>query len=81
MQKREVTKIAEQILTAERTTLNLNTEALQKVLKHPDCRDLPVVVICLAGPFRSGKSFFLNLFLHYIVRQTINFKGCCFGFI
>ena len=73
MQKCEVTKIAKQISTADRTTLDLNTKALQKVLKHPDCRDLPVVVICLAGPFRSGKSFFLNLFLHYIVRY-INYK-------
>ena len=71
MQKREVTKIAKQISTGERTTLDLNTKALQKVLKHPDCRDLPVVVICIAGPFRSGKSFFLNLFLHYIVRHKL----------
>ena len=71
MSKREVTKIAEQKRTAGKQTLVLNTEALQKVLKHPDCRDLPVVVICLVGPFRTGKSFFLNLFLHYIERHKL----------
>ena len=71
MQNREVTKIANSTTIAERATLVLNTDNLQIVLKHPDCRDLPVVVICLAGPFRTGKSFFLNLFLHYIVRHKL----------
>ena len=74
MQNSEVTKIAEQKKTAEKTTLVLNTEALQKVLKNPDCRDLPVVVICLVGPFRTGKSFFLNLFLHYVCNYKVRYK-------
>ena len=74
MQKREVTTIAEPKKTAEKKTLVLNTEALQNVLKDPDCCDLPVVVICLAGPFRTGKSFFLNLLLYYLLNLKVSHK-------
>ena len=77
MKKREVTKIAEQKeinKETTQTTLVLNTKDLQKVLKHRDWCDLPVVVICLAGPFRTGKSFFLNLFLHYMLNCEVRYK-------
>ena len=71
MHEREVTKIAEQKMTAKKKGFDLNIKALQKVLKNPDCCDLPVVVICIAGPCRTGKSFFLNLFLHYVLNYKV----------
>ena len=39
------------------------------------CRDKPVVVICVTGEFRSGKSFLLNLlvtFLNHLSKVSYN---------
>ncbi|XP_078495044.1 atlastin-2-like [Ciona intestinalis] len=32
-------------------------------------RDFPVAIICIAGPFRKGKSFLLNLLAHYLIEN------------
>ncbi|KAH9380487.1 hypothetical protein HPB48_014082 [Haemaphysalis longicornis] len=44
----------------------LNEEKLREILLHPDVQDKPVVVISVAGAFRKGKSFLLNIFLRYM---------------
>lgn len=41
-------------------------EVLQKILCHESVRDVLIVPFCVAGSFRSGKSFLLNFMLRYI---------------
>ncbi|XP_077529839.1 uncharacterized protein LOC144142310 isoform X2 [Haemaphysalis longicornis] len=48
-------------------TFELDKNALERILrKNKDARDKPVVVVSVAGAFRKGKSFLLNLFLRYM---------------
>jgi ABC-type thiamin/hydroxymethylpyrimidine transport system permease subunit len=51
----------------------LNTIALERILCSEKVRDRSVVVISVAGAFRTGKSFILDLFLRYLkaVASTI----------
>ena len=46
--------------------IELDVTALREVLRNPAHADLPVAIYSVAGNFRSGKSFFLNAFLHYL---------------
>ena len=43
--------------------LNLDEEALAKIFMHENVRTVPVSIVSVAGPFRTGKSFLLNIFL------------------
>ncbi|XP_077499343.1 atlastin-like [Amblyomma americanum] len=52
-------------VTSEKT-IELNEDALTGILMADDVKDLPVVVISIAGAFRKGKSFILNFFLRYL---------------
>ena len=49
-----------QIMDAD---LNLDEEALAKIFMHENVRTVPVSIVSVAGPFRTGKSFLLNIFL------------------
>lgn len=44
----------------------LDEKALESVLLREDIRNLPVVVVSVAGAFRGGKSFILDFFLRYL---------------
>ncbi|CAB3256283.1 unnamed protein product [Arctia plantaginis] len=44
----------------------LDEESLARVLLRPDVRNLPVVVVSVAGSYRGGKSFILDFFLRYL---------------
>lgn len=46
--------------------LHVNEQALQDILCNEEIAGLPAAVICVAGIFRSGKSFLLNFFLKYL---------------
>ncbi|EDQ90984.1 uncharacterized protein MONBRDRAFT_20202 [Monosiga brevicollis MX1] len=48
------------------STFVLNDAAVTAVLEASAVQDLPVAVVSLAGPFRTGKSFMLNFFLRYL---------------
>lgn len=41
-------------------------KSCEKILLAPNVRDKPVVVISVAGAFRTGKSFLLGFFLRYL---------------
>lgn len=56
-----------QIVTAtEHHTFELDEEALERILLHPDVKDKNISVVSVAGSFRKGKSFLLNFFLRYL---------------
>nr|XP_022335990.1 uncharacterized protein LOC111132471 [Crassostrea virginica] len=46
--------------------LKLNEENLKSIMLHPEVKDKPVVIVSVAGEFRTGKSFLLNIFLKYL---------------
>jgi len=47
----------------------LEDDALESILLGAEQKDLPVVVVSVAGPFRLGKSFLLNFFLRYLEHE------------
>ncbi|CAK8686507.1 unnamed protein product [Clavelina lepadiformis] len=53
----------------------INLENLKEVLCHPDARDRPVAIYSVAGPAKSGKSFLINLFLHYLCKGNTLIEG------
>ena len=50
----------------EKKTLHLNEDVLRSYLLSDEVADKPVVVISVAGEFRTGKSFLLNSMTRYL---------------
>lgn len=51
---------------------HLNDEQLKKILtKDPDTKNLPIAVLSVAGAFRKGKSFFINLLMNYLKKNAL----------
>lgn len=46
--------------------IKLNKEAMRKILLAGNIRNMPVIVISVAGAFRTGKSSLLNFILSYL---------------
>ncbi|KAH6923486.1 hypothetical protein HPB50_001739 [Hyalomma asiaticum] len=47
-------------------SIEFNEAGLESILLADHVKDLPVVVVSVAGEFRQGKSFLLNFFLRYL---------------
>lgn len=52
-------------------TLKLDKEVLKRVLKNS--WDQPTAILSVCGDKRKGKSFLINLLLHYLTRVSIIF--------
>ena len=48
--------------------LVLDEEGLRKIVCSDDVKDLDVAVVSIAGTYRSGKSFLMNLLASYLQR-------------
>uniref|UniRef100_A0A4W4GXD7 GB1/RHD3-type G domain-containing protein n=1 Tax=Electrophorus electricus TaxID=8005 RepID=A0A4W4GXD7_ELEEL len=61
-----------QIVTVnkEKHSFDLDSKALERILLRPNVRDMDVVVLCVAGAFRKGKSFLLDFMLRYMYRKS-----------
>ena len=55
--------------TKDDHTFELDEEALADILLQPEIRSKKVVVVCVAGAFRKGKSFLLNFLIRYLDRK------------
>ena len=58
--------------------MTIDMEALGKVLNNPEYKDHLVAIYSVAGPFRSGKSFLINLLLSRIRQNVSALYGKCF---
>ncbi|KAG6447009.1 hypothetical protein O3G_MSEX004742 [Manduca sexta] len=47
-------------------TYKLDEGALKEILLREDVKDLPVVLVSVAGAYRGGKSFLLDFFIKYL---------------
>lgn len=68
---------AVQIIACKNHRFELNLQALQQILNADDLKERSVVVVSIAGGFRTGKSFLLNFFLQFLraqVRKFIEFN-------
>lgn len=52
----------------------INPEAIERVLLHPEVKDRSVYVLSIAGAFRKGKSFFLNYCLRFMYANVRYFE-------
>ena len=46
--------------------IEIDMKALQQVLKNPKYEHYPVAVYSVIGPFRTGKSFLLSCWTHFV---------------
>jgi len=46
-----------------------NKNAFEKIIKDNKVGDLPVVILVVSGPYRSGKSFLLSWFVDYLAKK------------
>ncbi|KAH9380054.1 hypothetical protein HPB48_020605 [Haemaphysalis longicornis] len=49
---------------------SFDIDALREILLAGHVKNLPVVVVAIAGKFRKGKSFLMNFFLQYMRNRT-----------
>ena len=52
--------------------LSVDMDALNSVLGNPEYKNYPAAVYTIAGPTRTGKSFFLSLFRSFLLRDNDN---------
>ena len=69
----KTTKITKTITTEDgKKKVALDEEALRKVLKNPKYAKYRVAVYTIIGPYRSGKSFMLNVWITFIRRSLVS---------
>lgn len=65
---------AVQIITCENHRFKLHLESLQTILNADDLEGRSVVVVSIAGSYRTGKSFLLNFFSQFLRAQVSQFS-------
>jgi len=78
----KTTKITKEIQTENDIKIEIDVKALMKVLKQPQYAKYPVAVYSIIGPFRSGKSFLLSCWTHFVKHLTVSkteFIQLCFN--
>lgn len=65
------------ISPANNHSFELQLSELNKLLQVDDIKDRHVVVVSIAGAFRQGKSFLLNIFIKYLYAQ-VKSSSCVF---
>ena len=44
----------------------LKEQAIEGIINQRSCQKLPILIVSISGPKRTGKSFLLNTFLCYL---------------
>lgn len=61
---------AVQIVTCKNHQFELQLQALREILDVDDLKQRSIVVVSIAGSYRTGKSFLLNFFIKYLRAQV-----------
>ena len=62
-----------QVIKIEDTEFVFNYDAVKKIIDaNPECSDLPVAIIIINGALRTGKSFFNNFVIRYLMKLDKN---------
>lgn len=62
-----------QIIKIEGTKFTFDFNAFQNIVeKNAKCKDMPVGVIIINGPLRTGKSFFSNFIIRYLKSNSVS---------
>ena len=61
-----------QIVLKSTQGFQLDTDALKKILEADPIKDRYVVVVSIAGAYRKGKSFLMNIEIKYLIAQVIS---------
>lgn len=61
---------AVQIVSPKNHTFNLELSDFKTIVKDDNIKNHHVVLVSIAGAFRTGKSFMLNFFLKYLYAQV-----------
>ena len=59
-----------QIITLENHSFKFHPEKLGPIFERDDLKNRQAVIFAIAGAFRKGKSFLLNLCLKYLYAQV-----------
>lgn len=59
-----------QIVAPVEHSFQLKADEFKPILESENIKDRNVVVISIAGAFRQGKSFLMNLFIKYLYAQV-----------
>lgn len=60
-----------QIVSKSNQGFQLDSDALKKILESDPIKDRFVVVVSIAGAYRKGKSFLMNIEIKYLIAQVI----------
>lgn len=55
-----------QIMVPVNHSMRLRLDKLKQILEADDIKDRNIVVVSIAGGFRQGKSFLMNIFIKYL---------------
>lgn len=58
------------VITVEGDNIKFNKNALEEIIKK--CGSCPIAIIAVAGDFRKGKSFLLNMFLRFLQNSNLS---------
>ncbi len=61
---------AVQIVHLEKHSLRVESDIVNRILGNENIKDRHVMIFSIAGPYRKGKSFFLNFALKYLRAQV-----------
>lgn len=59
---------------------SIANEQLIKMFEHPDVKTMNIVALSIVGPYRKGKSLFLNYCLRYLYGHVSDFIIYCISF-
>lgn len=68
---------ATQIISIDGGSFRLDVDRLKQVFGTEDMKDRHVIVVSIAGPYRTGKSFLLSFFLKYLYAKVcLSLRHC-----
>lgn len=61
---------AAQIISIKNSSFHLELDRLKQIVEADDIKDRQVIIVSIAGPYRTGKSFLLSIFLKYLYAEV-----------